>query len=66
MTQKHSYIQYPKELKEEAVALVLEQGYSVAEAAKSLGVAMNILYKWKGLHEQQAHEMCWPKMSVKN
>lgn len=29
MTQKRSYKQYPKEFKDEAVALVLEQGYSV-------------------------------------
>jgi transposase len=39
MGQKRSYKQYPREFKEEAVALVREQGYSVAEAAKSLGVA---------------------------
>lgn len=54
MTQKRSYKQYPKEFKDEAVALVLEQGYSVPEAAKSLGIAANMLYKWKELHEQQA------------
>lgn len=53
MTQKRSYKQYPKEFKDEAVALVLEQGYSVPEAAKSLGIAANLLYKWKELHEQQ-------------
>ncbi len=47
MGQKRSYKQYPKEFKEEAVALVLDQGYSVAEAAKSLGVATNLLYRWK-------------------
>ncbi len=47
MSQKRSYKQYPKEFKEEAVALVREQGYSVAEAAKSLGIASNMLYKWK-------------------
>ncbi len=47
MSQKRSYKQYPKEFKEEAVALVHEQGYSVAEAAKSLGIATNMLYKWK-------------------
>ena len=47
MSQKRSYKQYPKEFKEEAVALVREQGYSVAEAAKSLGIATNMLYKWK-------------------
>jgi transposase len=54
MTQKRSYKQYPKEFKDEAVALVLEQGYSVPEAAKSLGITPGMLYKWKELHEQQA------------
>ena len=53
MTQKRSYKQYPKEFKDEAVALVLEQGYSVPEAAKSLGITAGMLYKWKELHEQQ-------------
>lgn len=47
MSQKRSYKQYPKEFKEEAVALVRDQGYSVPEAAKSLGIAPNMLYKWK-------------------
>ncbi len=41
MTQKRSYKQYPKEFKDEAVALVLEQGYSVPEAAKSVLVKQN-------------------------
>lgn len=54
MSQKRSYKQYPKEFKDEAVALVLEQGYSVPEAAKSLGIAANMLYRWKELQEQQA------------
>lgn len=47
MSQKRAYKQYPKEFKEEAVALVREQGYSVPEAAKSLGVTTGLLYKWK-------------------
>ena len=47
MSQKRTYKQYPKEFKEEAVALVRDQGYSVPEAAKSLGIATNMLYKWK-------------------
>ena len=41
------------EYKEEAVALVPEQGYSVPEAAKSLGIASNILYRWKSKIESQ-------------
>jgi transposase len=52
MGQKRSYKQYPREFKEEAVALVREQGYSVAEAAKSLGVATNLIYRWKDQQEQ--------------
>jgi transposase len=53
MTQKRSYKQYPKELKEEAVALVTEQGYTVPKAAEALGVAANILYRWKDNAEKQ-------------
>jgi transposase len=56
MSQKRSYKQYPKEFKDEAVALVLEQGYSVPQAAKSLGIAANMLYKWKEAQEQQAED----------
>jgi len=47
MGQQGTYKQYFKEYKEEAVALVREQGYSVPEAAKSLGLASNMLYRWK-------------------
>ncbi len=47
MTARRSYKNYPKEFKEEAVALVLDQGYSVPEAAKSLGITTSLLYKWK-------------------
>jgi putative transposase len=47
MTQKRSYKQYPKEFKEEAVALITEQGYTVAKAAEALGVATNMLSRWK-------------------
>jgi len=47
MGQKRSHKQYSKEYKEEAIALVREQGYSVPEAARSLGIASNILYRWK-------------------
>lgn len=52
MGQKRSYKRYPKEFKEEAVALIRDQGYSVPEAAKSLGVASNLLYRWKDQQEQ--------------
>ena len=38
---------HSEEFKVEAVKLVTEQGYSVAEAARSLGVHANLLRKWK-------------------
>jgi transposase len=53
MSQKRSYKTYTKEFKEEAVNLVNEQGYSVAEAAKSLGIRSSLLYRWKQQIEDQ-------------
>jgi transposase len=53
MSQKKTYKQYSKEFKEEAVALVKEQGYSVPAAAQSLGIANNMLYRWKEHVESQ-------------
>ena len=47
MNQKWVYKSYPKEFKEEAVALVTDQGYTVVEAAKSLSIRANQLYDWK-------------------
>ena len=47
MSKKRQYKSYSREFKEEAVALVTEQGYSVPEAAASLGIRTNQLYGWK-------------------
>jgi len=44
---------YTKEFKEEAVSLVLDQGYSVTEAANSLGVTSKVIYNWKQKIEAQ-------------
>src|SRR4051794_16018924 len=38
---------YTPEFKAEAVKLVTEQGYSVAEAARSLGLSENLIRSWK-------------------
>ncbi len=38
---------YTPEFKVEAVKLVTEQGYSVAEAARSLGLNDNLIRSWK-------------------
>jgi len=46
---------YTTEFKLEAVALVTDQGYSVSEAAASLGITTKLIYNWKAkLEEQQA------------
>ena len=38
---------YTREFKSEAVRLVTEEGYTVAEAARSLGIRANLLTNWK-------------------
>ena len=38
---------YTNEFKEEAVELITEQGYSVAEVGRNLGVNANMLGRWK-------------------
>lgn len=42
---------YPKEFKLDAISLVLEQGYSQSEAAKSLSINPNILSRWISEHQ---------------
>jgi transposase len=44
---------YTREFKVEAVKLVTERGYSVAEAARSLDVGETLLRSWKQAFEQQ-------------
>ena len=38
---------YADEFKAEAVKLVTDEGYSVAETARNLGVQVNLLRNWK-------------------
>ena len=52
MSEKPKNKSYSKAFKEEAVALITKQGYSVAEAAKVVGIRTNQLYRWK--QEQEA------------
>jgi len=44
---------YSKEFKHDAVRLVTEQGYSIAEAARNLGINYNMLGRWKRESEEQ-------------
>jgi len=52
MNQKRKYKSYTKEFKQEVVALVMEQGYSVVEAAEAVGVNPNQIYAWKKYFEE--------------
>ena len=47
---------YTAEFKTEAVKLVTEQGYSVAEAARSLGVHETLLRSWKQALQAQGDQ----------
>jgi transposase len=38
---------YSREFKKEAVALINEKGYSIAEASRNLGIEYSVLRRWK-------------------
>ena len=42
---------FPEDFKRDAVALVTEQGYSIAEASRSLDIGSNLLGRWKREYE---------------
>jgi transposase len=39
--------QYTAEFKQEAADLVIKQGYTIAEAARNLGIRSNMLSRWR-------------------
>jgi transposase len=47
---------YTPEFKTEAVKLVTEQGYSTAEAARSLGLNENLIRSWRKALEAQGDQ----------
>ena len=47
---------YTPEFKAEAVKLVTEQDYSVAEAARSLGITENLIRNWKQAFEAEGEQ----------
>jgi len=52
MTKRKNRV-YTDEFRQEAVALVTEQGYTVIEAAASLGITSKLIYNWKNKLEMQ-------------
>jgi len=57
MKEKRIFKRYTQPFKEEAVALITEQGYSVQQASDSLGIRSNMLYRWKQQLEQQSSKV---------
>jgi transposase len=53
---KRTNKQYPNDFKQEAVALVTQQGYLVVEAATSLNVTDTLLYNWVAKFKQENEE----------
>jgi transposase len=49
---------YTAEFKREAVRLVTDHGYAVAEAARHLGLNAHRLRRWKSEVEQTTHGAC--------
>lgn len=45
---------FPPEFKRETVALITEQGYSVAKAAQAVGTTENNVRRWKAELESEA------------
>ena len=50
---KKSPRRHSNEFKQETVDLVLKQGYSVADAARAVGITPALLYKWKAKLTEQ-------------
>lgn len=48
---------YTREFKEEAVKLVVEQGYRVSEAANSLGVSDSAIRKWRSQLDPKSNKV---------
>lgn len=56
--------QYTKEFKEEAVKLVLEQGYKQSEAAKNLGIDAKNLSRWISEYNNKSGSLVSTKQSL--
>ena len=54
MTSERKRRHFTPEFKQDAVALITEQGYSVSKAARAVEVSENNLRRWKKELEQEA------------
>ena len=48
---------YSQEFKKEAVKLITQKGYTIAEASRNLGVEYSVLRRWKHQLEQELKDV---------
>jgi len=51
--EKRTRRKYTEDFKRDAVALITEQGYKIAEAARSLGIGGDLIRRWKREFEDE-------------
>ena len=56
MSQKRKRPNYTKEFKQDAIKLVIEQGYSCPEVGRRLGIATSNVSRWVRLYRQDEKE----------
>ena len=57
MSQKQKRPNYTKEFKQDAIKLVIEQGYSCPEAGRRLGIPTSNVSRWVRLHRQDQEDI---------
>jgi len=57
MNQRQKRPNYTKEFKQDAIKLVIEQGYSCPEAGRRLGIPTSNVSRWVRLHRQDQQDL---------
>ena len=57
MNEKRNRVKYTKEFKQDAVNLVIEQGYSANEAGRRLGVNQSNISRWVREHRRDQKDL---------
>ena len=57
MNEKRNRVKYTKEFKQDAVNLVIEQGYSANEAGRRLGVNQSNISRWVREHRRDQQDL---------
>ena len=57
MSEKRKRPNYTKEFKQDAIKLVVNQGYTCLEAGRRLGIAGSNITRWVRLHQQDQEDI---------